>query len=208
MPESYVNRRPGTFFAVVGPSGAGKDSLLRFAESAVAGAVFFPRRVVTRPANPTSEDHDVLTPAQFDAVRAAGEFALSWQAHGLSYGVPKSVDDAITRGVCVACNISRAAIDQAGARYSNVEVVLITAPADVLARRLAARGREKGASIERRLARGYYALPEGHEVHCIENAGALEAAGSALVELLMNGAVGRGLQRERQTNRGQRAGTN
>lgn len=43
---------PGRLVLVVGPSGAGKDTVLTLARDACRGTVLFPRRVVTRPASP------------------------------------------------------------------------------------------------------------------------------------------------------------
>ena len=60
----------------------------------------FARRVVTRAAD-AHEDHDTLDLADFAAAVLEGRFALSWRAHGLSYGVPIAVDAAIARGQIV-----------------------------------------------------------------------------------------------------------
>jgi ribose 1,5-bisphosphokinase len=65
---------------VVGPSGAGKDTVLAYARQHLAGYehVVFPRRVITRPPGP-GEDYESVTEAEF----ATRRFALSWAAHGL-----------------------------------------------------------------------------------------------------------------------------
>ncbi len=49
---------PGRLVLVVGPSGAGKDTLIGLAQAACAedGTIVFPRRVVTREAS-ASEDN-------------------------------------------------------------------------------------------------------------------------------------------------------
>jgi len=58
---------PGRFVLIVGPSDAGKDTLIAGARTACADAanVAFPRRVVTR-AISDAEDHDSLDVADFD----------------------------------------------------------------------------------------------------------------------------------------------
>jgi len=135
---------------VVGPSGAGKDTLLNAARRTLAGdARFrFVRRVITRPADPAGEDHEPVTDAEF----AARDFALQWQAHGLRYGIPADIANDVAAGVVVVANVSRAVIAEATTRFP-VRVIEITAPTRVLAERLAARGRETAADIAARLVR-------------------------------------------------------
>ena len=88
----------GTWVLVVGPSGAGKDTLLDLARNAVTDLkpICFAKRVVTRPAN-DFEDHDSVDADQFERMQADGAFALSWQAHGLSYGVPAHWHEQVRR---------------------------------------------------------------------------------------------------------------
>jgi len=132
---------------VVGPSGAGKDALLEGARALFAGDrdVFFARRAITRPPDPEGENHIALTDTEFDSL----DFALSWRAHGLRYGIPA---EALTAAPVVVANVSRAVIADAAAR-GPVRVIEVTAPPDILAARLAARGRETADDIGRRLAR-------------------------------------------------------
>ena len=98
---------PGCFVAVVGPSGAGKDTLINFARERLAGDArfVFARRVVTRPADAGSEVHDSFGAAEFDAALAAGAFGLNWSAHGLRYGLPIGLDDDIAAGRTVIANL-------------------------------------------------------------------------------------------------------
>lgn len=140
---------------VVGPSGAGKDTLMDAARAALADdrRVDFARRLITRPAMVGAEDHDSCSHAAFEAAVARGEMALDWRAHGLSYGIPKSALAGIAKGQVVVANISRGVIPAAEKLAGRVVVVNITAPDAVLARRLAARGRENEADIAARLAR-------------------------------------------------------
>ena len=144
----------GTFVAIVGPSGAGKDTLIAHARGELAGRAdfLFARRLVTRPAN-AFEDHDTIDEAGFEAGHASGRFALSWRAHGLGYALPASILVALGEGRHVVCNLSRGVLPLARSRFARVVVVEVTAPEDVLAARLAARGRESRAAIDERLAR-------------------------------------------------------
>ena len=142
---------------VVGPSGAGKDTLLNGARRALADApVRFVRRVITRTQDaddePSTEAHDSVTEQAFAALQAGGGFALHWRAHGLLYGIPSDIGVDVAQGRAVVANVSRAVVAEAAARFP-VGVVEISAPADTLARRLAARGREDAVDMARRLSR-------------------------------------------------------
>jgi ribose 1,5-bisphosphokinase len=145
---------PGRLVIVVGPSGAGKDTLLKGARAACAydPAVVFPRRVVTRQKS-DAEDHESIDAAAFDRAASEGAYALWWQAHGNSYGIPSSIDLDIRAGRTVVCNVSRTVVDMARRRYGFVTVVEITAPTQVLHSRLASRQRTSDGDIGRRLER-------------------------------------------------------
>ncbi len=66
--------RNGAFVAVVGPSGAGKDTLIAHAKAALADEpqVDFVRRVITRLSDGETEDHDTLADAEFLEALADG----------------------------------------------------------------------------------------------------------------------------------------
>jgi ribose 1,5-bisphosphokinase len=138
---------PGRFVLVVGPSGGGKDTLIALAKKACRGdpSIVFPRRIVTREAS-AAEDHDSLDDDAFDRAASAGGFAISWQAHGLKYAITGSAADDIRAGHIVMCNVSRAVVAKVRAHYVNVDVVLVTAPTEILAARLASRARKRWAA--------------------------------------------------------------
>lgn len=145
---------PGRLVLVVGPSGAGKDTLIAAAKASCAGdpTIVFPRRVVTRPPS-EAEDHDSLDDDAFDETEKRGAFAASWHAHGLRYGIPRSAEDDIRAGRTVVCNVSRGIVAELRARFVRVTVVMITAPAEVLTARLAGRSRPTDGSLARRIER-------------------------------------------------------
>jgi ribose 1,5-bisphosphokinase len=176
---------PGRFVAVVGPSGSGKDSILRAAAASLAGkaCVIFPRRVITRPPD-LHEDHLPITRAEFRAAQSRGAFALDWEAHGLCYGIPVDIEDALRAGKMVAVNVSRSVIPALRARYACRTVAVITVSADRLAGRLSQRGRETPGEIEDRIARAPAARPVGDDVVAIDNDGPLEAAVARFLALL------------------------
>lgn len=150
----------GRIFALVGPSGAGKDTLLAGARAALPDLCVV-RRAITRPAEAGGEDYEALSDHEFDRRLALGEFALHWGAHGLRYGIPKAGLLPRARGRDVIFNGSRGALVQAVAAIPDLIVLQVTVPPDVLAARLAARGRETAPEIAARVARADTALPPG-----------------------------------------------
>ena len=153
--------------AVVGPSGAGKDTLMD-AACAARPDLRRVRRWITRPTEAGGEDFHSVTEAEFDALAASGAFALHWRAHGLRYAIP--VAQLAGTGT-VLLNLSRAVLPDAARRFPDLTVVLVTAPPAVLAARLAGRGRESGDDQVRRLARADFALPDGLAVRQVLNDG-------------------------------------
>jgi len=123
----------------------------------------------------------------FERAARAGAFALTWDAHDLRYGIPASIDAHIHAGRTVVCNVSRTIIATARERYAEVQVVLVTAPAEILMARLAARARGSDDDLARRLARGE-AFADFAADCVIANVGAPEA-GAALLTAAIVAAV-------------------
>jgi phosphonate metabolism protein PhnN/1,5-bisphosphokinase (PRPP-forming) len=167
-------------FAIVGPSGAGKDTLIRGALLSRPDLRLV-RRVITRPTEAGGEDFEGVSPQEFDLRRERGEFALHWEAHGLSYGIPKAQ---VEGAGAVIFNGSRAALAQATRVFPDLRVILVTAPDAVLAARLAARGREDEADIRARLARAAFSLPDGIDADVVMNDGPLEIGIARLLAAL------------------------
>ena len=94
---------PGQLVCVLGPSGAGKDAVMRGVAAAMP-QVHLARRLITRPAHNDSEDYGSVTATDFTALQQAGHFLFHWQAHGLSYGVPASVLPRVQSGATVLFN--------------------------------------------------------------------------------------------------------
>ncbi len=190
--DSAGNSPSGGLLAlVVGPSGAGKDTLIDAARSVLAADPHwhFPRRLITRPETAGGEAHEAIAPGAFAARAAAGGFALHWRAHDLGYGVPAAIDGMLAAGVNVLVNVSRGVIGEARSRYPRLRVFVITAPRAELARRLAARGRESEADIARRLARAPADMPSGADVLEFENAGPVQETAARFVAALRRAAA-------------------
>ncbi|MDP2800820.1 MAG: phosphonate metabolism protein/1,5-bisphosphokinase (PRPP-forming) PhnN [Phreatobacter sp.] len=174
---------PGRLVLVVGPSGAGKDTLLAAVRQRLAGdeSFLFPRRIVTRPPSET-EDNVEADETMFRRIAEAGGFALTWTAHGHHYGIPAVIDHALYGGRTAVCNVSREVVAVARRRYRNVTVVEITAPADVLLARVAARARSTDGDPTARVERRVAAAVEPDVV--IVNDGALQAATERLLAVM------------------------
>jgi ribose 1,5-bisphosphokinase len=165
---------------VVGPSGAGKDTLLGAVQADLAGdpRFRFVRRVVTRETSGRAGHEEFVDEAEFRALCDARAYAFWWQAHGFSYGVPADIAHDLGAGRIVVASVSRAILAEAASRF-RVRVVEITAPQEILARRLAARGREDRAAVAQRLSRAV-PLPPGLAVTVIVNDGTVEQGARAL----------------------------
>jgi ribose 1,5-bisphosphokinase len=179
----------------MGPSGAGKDSILEYARRKTGLApgqpVIFTQRYITRPADPDGERHCPLSREEFRLRRAAGFFALCWESHGLSYGIGRELDKILASGAVAVVSGSRLYLPEARKRYSNLVPVLITARADILRSRLEKRGREDAADIEERL--GAAAAREIRPVPgliTVDNSGSLATAQRHFLKILRRIAAG------------------
>ncbi|MEL4069136.1 phosphonate metabolism protein/1,5-bisphosphokinase (PRPP-forming) PhnN [Ochrobactrum sp. GPK 3] len=177
----------GCFVAVVGPSGAGKDTIMDGARMALAGDArfHFVRRIVTRPQMPGTEDHDSMDEAAFAKAAGEGAFALHWRAHGLDYGLPKSLDTLIDGGTVVIANLSRRVLDDMRKLYPSRSVVVISARPEVLAERLASRGRESRDEIALRLSREVSFDDGAGDVVIIDNSGDVLESTNAFIRHLI-----------------------
>jgi ribose 1,5-bisphosphokinase len=176
----------GQLFYVIGASGSGKDSLIRYARERTAdrAGIMFARRYITRPADALGEDHIALSEAEFEARAAAGLFAMHWRSHGLRYAVGAEIDPWLASGGGVVMNGSREYLEAARRSYAGLTVVLVTIRRDRLAARLTLRGRETTEQIMERLARAEAFAPPTGPVEVIENDGELREAGERLLRLL------------------------
>jgi ribose 1,5-bisphosphokinase len=177
---------PGRLVLVVGPSGAGKDTLLRLARAACVDdtSIVFPRRVVTRESS-ADEDNIAVTSDEFRRAREQGDFAMLWDAHGHSYALPAEINDDIRAGRTVVANVSRTVIGALRQAYANVVVAAVTAPPDVLAARLAARARHSDGNIAERLSRSVDDASTPAEV-TILNAGSADYHSRQLLRVIRN----------------------
>lgn len=166
----------GTLFLIVGPSGAGKDSLMTGAAKALDGdgRYVFARRIITRPGDAPGEAHVEASAEEFSGHAAAAGFLLSWRAHEAEYGIPAELGHDLSAGRHVVANVSRGVITEALTRLSPVQVIEVAAPFATRVERLVARGREDELAIGDRLARRPAPLPDGAEAITVTNDGDLQ----------------------------------
>ena len=169
----------GRLIYLIGPSGSGKDSLLDAARTRLAErGCRVVRRVITRSAEAVGEAALGVSEQQFSEMEAQGAFALSWHANGLSYGIPREIDDWLAAGQDVLINGSRGHLQNTRQRYPNALVLLLTVDQAVLRQRLLERRRESPIEIDQRLARNArfseQLLAEDPAVHLLDNSGPLE----------------------------------
>ncbi|MBD8494318.1 phosphonate metabolism protein/1,5-bisphosphokinase (PRPP-forming) PhnN [Pseudomonas syringae] len=179
----------GRLIYLIGPSGAGKDSLLDAARPALAArGCRQVRRVITRSAEAVGEAAEAVSVEQFLALQAQGAFALSWHANGLHYGIPVQIDAWLADGHDVLVNGSRAHLQAARQRYPDLLAIVLSVEHDVLRQRLLARGRESLADIEARLARNARfasdLLSESPGVRVLDNSGDLQGSVRQLLDYL------------------------
>jgi ribose 1,5-bisphosphokinase len=176
----------GALVYVMGPSGAGKDSVLDRARAMLAAdlPVVFAHRYITRPADTGGENHVALSRAEFALRRTHGLFAFHWQAHGNDYGIGHEIHAWRRAGLTVVVSGSREHFRTMDGVDKDTVPVLITAPAGRLKERLLKRGREDAATAAERLRRGLADDLDVAGAVTIVNDGALDEAAQAFVRLL------------------------
>jgi ribose 1,5-bisphosphokinase len=181
---TLASKSGGRLIAVVGPSGAGKDSVMAGIHSAIP-SLHVVRRIITRAPGLGGEDYDAATVMQFEAMVEDGAFAVHWGANGLRYGIPITVKYQLGKGTDCLVNFSRKALAQAAEIFPRFMVLNITAKPETLAHRLTARARETEEEISKRLAQADKSLPSGLTVINLANDGPLSqtiARGAALLQ--------------------------
>ncbi len=180
----------GTLFLLIGNSGSGKDSLIRWVLEkwpSTKIAPFIPTRVITRPPSPETEDFESVTEEEFQNLLKAGAFSLHWVSYSISYGVRIEIEEILSRGRSVLVNVSRQIVDTTRKQFPNiVSVIFVKVPFNVTEARIRARGREKGIKLDDRIkrARENQEFPDADFI--VDNSGDLDTAGSQLLEFLIN----------------------
>ena len=173
--------RKGLFLAIVGPSGSGKDTIIEALCKQLPNIKRVKRYITREQQKAGGEDSYNIDFDTFRKLERDGDFAFSWSAHHLKYGLPITIFDEINVGKSLIANISRSILDQLSDKFEYYEVILITASDKILAERLEERGRESKAQIEERLARSSFTIPKGISPLIIRNETTVEDAVSKII---------------------------
>ncbi len=143
----------GRLIYLMGPSGAGKDTVLLGLSSLLGSSAYLAPRVITRASTATEPASVSVTQAEFEYMESSGRLAMAWRANGLAYGVLRDINDRLVEGCDVLLNGSRAYLPEARRKYADLVPVLLNVEPELLRQRLHARGRENTHQILQRLQR-------------------------------------------------------
>lgn len=183
------NTRSGKLFYVIGPSGSGKDSLMKFARSRLesVGKIIFAHRYITRPPEVQGENHVYLSNEEFENRKNQGFFSMHWESHNLCYGIGSEINLWLANSYDVVVNGSRAYLSDAIKIYPEIHVILVSTSTEVLRNRLLKRNRETLEEIENRLHRASLQCNIEHPyVIKLNNDTDLAQSGAAFIKLLTN----------------------
>jgi ribose 1,5-bisphosphokinase len=174
---------------VVGPSGAGKDTLLSWLKSRVRSSslLHWARRTIDRPPSTDSnaEQHESIDSIGFENLLKEGAFAMHWEANSHRYGIRFQEIAPLYQFKWVIVNGSRGYLPKAASEYPGMTILHITADQELLRKRLIDRGRESNQLIEERMRREVPIItpPQSNLIEIINN-GSLESVGGLLLQRL------------------------
>lgn len=179
----------GKLFLIVGNSGSGKDSLISEVQKHFPNnlkAIKVPKRVITRPPSPDTEDFESIDEKEFLELKEQGEFVLEWHIYELYYGVRKEILNWLNEGHPVLINVSRNIVEYARERFPGMKLIFVRVPYEITAARIKDRGRENDELLKRRLkrAKDNQEYPDADFV--VDNSGELEEAGKKMLEYILS----------------------
>jgi ribose 1,5-bisphosphokinase len=149
----------GQLIVVVGPSGSGKDTLLKKVIKKIPNSILV-KRYITRKKDIKNEDHYSISIKNFEDKILKKHFFVYWKAHGFSYGIPLKEIKKIEEGKTVIFNGSRKVLFKVKKKVNNVKIINIIAPSTIIKKRLVNRAREDKKSINKRIKRKINLLPK------------------------------------------------
>lgn len=182
----------GRLIYLMGPSGAGKDTVLQGLSCLLGSRGYLAPRLVTRETDAAVPESVSVSLEEFQRLESAGKLAMAWRANGLAYGFMCDINNRLVQGCDVLINGSRAYLPEAQLRYADLVPVLLSVEPELLRQRLTARGRESAEQIQARLERNTQfasldAAKNARSMVVIDNSGDADSAIQALYAYLTNG---------------------
>jgi phosphoribosyl 1,2-cyclic phosphate phosphodiesterase len=184
---AMISSRFGKLFYVIGPSGSGKDSLMRYARSHLAAKkkIIFVHRYITRPPEVQGENHIYLSEEEFENRKNQGFFSMYWESHGFCYGIGNEINYWLANGYNIVMNGSRAYFREALKAYPKMTGIMVSTSTTVLRERLLKRNRESSEEIAKRLSRAQLFCDIDHpQLLKLNNDVELAQSGTALINIL------------------------
>jgi ribose 1,5-bisphosphokinase len=174
---------------VMGPSGAGKDSLLDWLKKKLPpqSPIHFAKRTIDRPLQAVGEQHESVDSATFERLQKEMSFAMHWLANGRNYGVRHAELEPLQQREWLLVNGSRAYLPEALRQFDGLNVLHISASAEILRARLLARQRETPEMVEARVQRAVnFSIPSNCRCVRVLNDTSLDEAGATLMHALQS----------------------
>ncbi len=180
---------------IVGPSGSGKDTLLRHARKTLVSqhSFIFSKRYITRPPD-SNEDNYYVDQYAFEQLRRGGFFVATWEAHNNLYGIPHHIFTTNEASSAIVCSISRTAISDFEKVFTDTITINVTVNDEILRERLTTRGREDTLNVNKRIQRAKLPI-QSENLITFDNSAALEESKRGFTSLLYK--LGKADQRDK-----------
>ncbi|MDK2921429.1 MAG: ribose 1,5-bisphosphokinase [Desulfonauticus sp.] len=154
-------------FLVTGPSGAGKDTLIKLAKEYLKDnkEIIFLKRYITRKPDKNEENY-YLSREAFFILEKSGFFFTTWKAYNNLYGI--SFNEICLKNKKVIISISRKKVSCFERKFNYVHTLYITESVEKIEERLNMRKREPDDMIKKRLSR-YNIMPDTNNITFIYN---------------------------------------
>ncbi len=184
--------REGTLFILVGPSGAGKNTLMEHVQDRLGGDLPQLATYTTRAPRGTEQEgveHHFVTHAEFERLIALGTFVEYQKVHGNNYyGTPRApIETAIHAPHDLIADIDFLGADAVRKAYpAHTVIVFITPPSlDDLEKRILRRGEISPKDLSNRLARARFELTYAPQCDYLVVNDDLETAVEDLYRIIM-----------------------